>query len=180
MESLASEVSNRRVRLGLVFTLSVRNRFQPLIPGRMTLAKMCPRERDHETENLRRPARLDLVSHGARSAREKTEYVDRRGKEGRLATLVRRAHDFGLAQVQIRDGAGLLEGGSLLSRPRTDESRGDIITVEQFTDFTLTLDWKMTKGSNSGVIDRATDEHSNVRESGPELQIMENSGVSTG
>ena len=69
-----------------------------------------------------------------------------------------------------------VEKGSLLSRPQEGESRGDIITVEQFDNFELVLEWKMTKGNNSGVIYRATEEHANVWESGPEVQILDNAG----
>jgi len=69
-----------------------------------------------------------------------------------------------------------VENGSLLSRPQKGESRGDIITVDQFDDFELLLEWKMTKGGNSGVIYRATEEHTNVWESGPEFQILDNAG----
>lgn len=67
-----------------------------------------------------------------------------------------------------------VENGSLLSRPKRGESRGDIITVDQFADFELVLEWKMTRGNNSGVIYRATEEHGNVWESGPEFQILDN------
>jgi hypothetical protein len=67
-----------------------------------------------------------------------------------------------------------VENGSLLSRPQPGESRGDLITSEQFDDFELALEWKMTKGGNSGVIYRATEEHNNVWESGPEFQVLDN------
>lgn len=67
-----------------------------------------------------------------------------------------------------------VEEGSLLSRPRAGESRGDIVTVEQFDDFELVLDWKMTAGGNSGVIYRATEEYEYVWQSGPEYQILDN------
>jgi len=69
-----------------------------------------------------------------------------------------------------------VENGSLLSRPRSGDSRGDIITVEQFDDFELVLEWKMTPGNNSGVIYRATEEHDYVWQSGPEFQILDNKG----
>jgi hypothetical protein len=69
-----------------------------------------------------------------------------------------------------------VENGSLLSRPGKGESRGDIITLDQFDDFDLRLEWKMTKGNNSGVIYRATEEYDQVWESGPEYQILDNAG----
>lgn len=69
-----------------------------------------------------------------------------------------------------------IERGSLLSRPGEGESRGDIITIEEFDDFELVLEWKMTQGNNSGVIYRATEAETNVWESGPEFQILDNRG----
>lgn len=46
----------------------------------------------------------------------------------------------------------------------------------KFEDFELTWQWKMTKGGNSGVIYRATEEHDEVWQSGPEYQILDNEG----
>ena len=69
-----------------------------------------------------------------------------------------------------------VENGSLLSRRITGESFGDIITVEQFADFELVWEWKMTAGNNSGVIYRASEELANVWETGPEYQILDNQG----
>lgn len=71
-------------------------------------------------------------------------------------------------------GSWKVEDGSLLSRREQGKSAGDIITVDQFTDFELVLEWKMTKGNNSGVIYRATEQHDQVWQSGPEYQILDN------
>ena len=67
-----------------------------------------------------------------------------------------------------------VENGSLLARRTEGESSGDIITVDQFADFELVWEWKMTAGNNSGVIYRATEEKANVWETGPEYQILDN------
>jgi len=67
-----------------------------------------------------------------------------------------------------------VENGSLLSRRTQGESFGDIITDEQFDDFELVWEWKMTAGNNSGVIYRTTEERANVWETGPEYQILDN------
>ena len=69
-----------------------------------------------------------------------------------------------------------VENGSLLSRRAAGVSSGDIITADQFDDFELLVDWKMTKGNNSGIIYRATEEHDQVWQSGPEYQVLDNSG----
>src|SRR5262245_42829484 len=62
-----------------------------------------------------------------------------------------------------------VENGALLSRPKQGDTRGDIVTVDQFDDFELHVEWKMTKGGNSGIIYRATEEYKNVWDSGPEF-----------
>ena len=67
-----------------------------------------------------------------------------------------------------------VENGSLLARREEGKSAGDIVTVDQFADFELTLEWKMPRGNNSGVIYRATEQHDQVWQSGPEYQILDN------
>lgn len=69
-----------------------------------------------------------------------------------------------------------VENGSLLSRRTSGESSGDLITTDQFADFELVWEWKMTPGGNSGVIYRATEERNSVWETGPEYQVLDNRG----
>jgi hypothetical protein len=68
------------------------------------------------------------------------------------------------------------ENGSLLSRREAGKSAGDLITIDEFDNFVLSLEWKMTPGGNSGVIYRATEEYDQVWQSGPEFQILDNAG----
>jgi len=67
-----------------------------------------------------------------------------------------------------------VENGVLLARREDGKSAGDIVTVDTFDDFELRLDWKMTRAGNSGVIYRATEDHDQVWQSGPEFQILDN------
>jgi hypothetical protein len=64
---------------------------------------------------------------------------------------------------QARDG--------VLSRV---EKAGDLITVEKFRDFELSIDWKISHGGNSGIFYRATEAGHAVYESGPEFEIRDN------
>lgn len=66
---------------------------------------------------------------------------------------------------QVRDGA--------LVRAAT---AGDIVTEQQFDNFELQFDWKVTKGANSGVFYRASEEYPAVYESAPEYQVLDNGG----
>jgi hypothetical protein len=69
-----------------------------------------------------------------------------------------------------------VENGSLLARREEGKSAGDIVTIDQYGDFELSLEWKMTKGNNSGVVYRATEAEDQVWESGAEYQILDNIG----
>lgn len=52
---------------------------------------------------------------------------------------------------------------------------GDIITVDQFEDFDLRLEWKVDDGpGNSGIFFRVSEDHDRVWETGPEMQVLNN------
>jgi len=57
-------------------------------------------------------------------------------------------------------------------------SGGDIITEEQFGDFELKIDWKITPGGNSGVMFRVTesDLYADSWNTAPEIQILDDFG----
>jgi hypothetical protein len=52
---------------------------------------------------------------------------------------------------------------------------GDIMTVEQFDDFELRLEWKLAEGGNSGIFFHATTEGDEIWHSAPEVQVLDNS-----
>ena len=51
---------------------------------------------------------------------------------------------------------------------------GDIITVDQFGDFELTLEWNVTPGANSGVFFRVTEDDPVIWHEAPEVQVIDN------
>jgi len=53
---------------------------------------------------------------------------------------------------------------------------GDIVYGQKFKDFDLKLDWKISKGGNSGVFILARQEkkYANIWETAPEMQILDN------
>lgn len=63
-------------------------------------------------------------------------------------------------------------GGSLRKTGAVD----DIISRDQFGDFELAFDWKMSAGGNAGVFYRATEEYDKVYWSAPEYQLLDDSG----
>jgi hypothetical protein len=50
---------------------------------------------------------------------------------------------------------------------------GDIITVDQFTNFELALDWKVAPGANSGIFYRVVEGPERTYHSGPEMQVLD-------
>ena len=50
---------------------------------------------------------------------------------------------------------------------------GDLITAQEFGDFELALEWKLTDGGNSGIMYRVVDAHEATYESGPEMQVLD-------
>jgi len=59
----------------------------------------------------------------------------------------------------------------VLSRLKT---AGDLITDANFDNFELVFQWKISPGGNSGVIYRATEDHHQPYETGPEYQVLDN------
>lgn len=63
-----------------------------------------------------------------------------------------------------------VEGGMLV---RFAEG-GDIVTEEEFGDFELSLEWKISEGGNSGVFYRALESTQLIWHNAPEYQILDN------
>ena len=56
---------------------------------------------------------------------------------------------------------------------------GDIVTDEQFENFDLKLEWKISRGGNSGVmfcVHEDTTKYKAPYETGPEMQVLDNEG----
>jgi hypothetical protein len=50
---------------------------------------------------------------------------------------------------------------------------GDLITDDEFGDFELALEWKVSEGGNSGIMYRVVDAHEATYQSGPEMQVLD-------
>ena len=57
---------------------------------------------------------------------------------------------------------------------------GDIVTDKQYGDFVLELDWKISKGGNSGIFFRVSEDHDYVWLGGPEMQVLDNEAHANG
>jgi hypothetical protein len=54
--------------------------------------------------------------------------------------------------------------------------RSDLITEKKYSNFELSIDWKIPPGSNSGLMYRASEEFSQPYYTGPEYQMIDNEG----
>lgn len=57
---------------------------------------------------------------------------------------------------------------------------GDIITDAQFTDFELSLEWRVEEGGNSGVFYRAAEGEEWIYQSAPEMQVLDDANHADG
>lgn len=65
---------------------------------------------------------------------------------------------------QVKDGA----------LTRADKGAGDIITTEKYEEFELSLEYKISKGGNSGIMFYVIEQAGPPWHSGPEIQIQDN------
>lgn len=57
---------------------------------------------------------------------------------------------------------------------------GDIVTDGEFGDFELSLEWKISKGGNSGIFYRALESTEAIWHNSPEYQVLDNGGHKDG
>lgn len=58
---------------------------------------------------------------------------------------------------------------------KTDK-RSDIITTDQYDNFELSIDWKISKEGNSGIMYHVTEQYDAAYKSGPEYQLIDDEG----
>jgi hypothetical protein len=73
------------------------------------------------------------------------------------------------ALIRVKGGAGGKGAGG----------GDDIVTLEEFENFDLSLEWKIVRGGNSGVLYRISEEPITAWHFAPEVQILDNAAFST-
>lgn len=67
-----------------------------------------------------------------------------------------------------------VQDGMLIALGNNGQEGQDIITTKKYEDFILSLEWKLTKGANSGILYRVDENsHKNTYETGPEYQLID-------
>ena len=72
----------------------------------------------------------------------------------------------------------VIEDGSLKALGHGEEKSGDIITVKQYENFELSLEWKISPAGNSGILYLVKEDpaYEAVFETGPEYQLIDDEG----
>jgi hypothetical protein len=73
-------------------------------------------------------------------------------------------------QDKISDGWQVVDG----ALTRAANGAGDIITDDQYDAFELSLEYKISKGGNSGIMYHVTEEGATPWQTGPEIQVQDN------
>jgi hypothetical protein len=69
-----------------------------------------------------------------------------------------------------------VQNGELLCKVEGVTKRADLITVDQYENYELKIDWKIAPKQNSGIIYMVTEENGASFESGPEYQLIDDLG----
>jgi hypothetical protein len=77
---------------------------------------------------------------------------------------------------QSQSGGWYVKDGAMMKDNATD----DIISRDQFGDFELAFDWKLSPGGNAGVFYRATEEYEHPYWTGPEYQLLDDAAHNDG
>lgn len=81
---------------------------------------------------------------------------------------------------QAYKGKGFPEKGWSVAdgciKTHAGEGAPDIVTVDEYGDFELAIEWKVAPKANSGIMFRVTDQHATTWQSGPEYQILDDAG----
>lgn len=71
---------------------------------------------------------------------------------------------------KISDGWTIKDGALV----RVSKGAGDIVTTDEFQNFELSLEYRISKGGNSGIMFHVTEDGAKPWHSGPEVQVQDN------
>ena len=81
----------------------------------------------------------------------------------------------GYRRSDFPEGGWVVEKGAL--HVVAHKGMGDILFAQPFGDFHLILDWKASKGANSGIMYRVSEDENAPWKTGPEYQILDDGGA---
>jgi hypothetical protein len=74
------------------------------------------------------------------------------------------------------DDSWEIVNGELHCKKDSVKKRADLITKDEYASFELQLDWKVSKGANSGILYHVLETHPSSYETGPEYQLIDDLG----
>ncbi|MGH7495392.1 MAG: 3-keto-disaccharide hydrolase [bacterium] len=77
----------------------------------------------------------------------------------------------GFKMEGVPKGWQITKNGELYFKPK---GGGDLMTVAEFQNFELQLEWKISKGGNSGIFFWVTEDDEYSWKTGPEMQVLDN------
>ena len=78
---------------------------------------------------------------------------------------------------EVPPGWVVQEGTLFFDGEGAGEGYGDLTTSEEFADFELKLEWKISPGGNSGILYRVSEDQEQEFHSGPEMQILDDKAL---
>ncbi len=109
--------------------------------------------------------------------KEKDNTLTKKEKKAGWQLLFDGNSTSGWRTFKNQPGSWQIVGGELLC-PKEAKDHADLITEEQYENFDLSVDWKVTKGANSGIIYHSLESRNASYETGPEYQIIDDNGYS--
>ena len=73
-------------------------------------------------------------------------------------------------------GSWKVNDGTLCSERSNDSINADLISVDTFKNFELTIDWKVSPKGNSGIMYHVNENYEEDYDSGPEYQLIDDEG----
>ena len=83
-------------------------------------------------------------------------------------------HQFNMTEMSV---AWIIEDGAMVLPDGTGVGKGhDIVTDSEFTNFELSIEWKISEGGNSGIFWSVVEgeNYSTPYQNGPEIQVLDN------
>jgi hypothetical protein len=80
----------------------------------------------------------------------------------------------GFKQDEVPPGWAIQDNTIKFSGEHGGEGYGDLMTKQQFANFELALEWKISPNGNSGVLYRVTENYEQEFHTGPEVQLIDN------
>ncbi|MBS1596659.1 MAG: DUF1080 domain-containing protein [Bacteroidetes bacterium] len=77
----------------------------------------------------------------------------------------------------LPDDSWTIANGELICKKDGVTNRADLVTKEEYASFELVFDWKLEKGSNSGLLYHVLETHESSYETGPEYQLIDDLGM---